>query len=151
MKILTRLVLMIILLGVTAPMLFAAGEKEAETPTLSIICFAGYAEPDWVEPFEQENGCEVKVTYAGTIEEHFTKVKAAPDEYNIVSIDSGRVQMYYDAGLIQAIDTSKLKQAVLEHPLVYSHRRADGAAVQLPQWDLINPVLADLFGSQVVR
>lgn len=49
------------------------------------------------------------------------------------------------------LDTSKLKQVVLEHPLVFSHRRADGAAVQLPQWDLITPVLVDLFGPQVVQ
>ena len=88
--------------------LFTGGKKEVEKPTLSIICFMGYAEPAWVEPFEEKYDCEVNVTYAGTVEEHFTKTKAAPDEYNIVSNDSGRVKMYYDAGLIQAIDTSKL-------------------------------------------
>jgi len=80
----------------------------ADKPSLSIICFQGYAEPKWVKPFEEKYDCEVKVTYAGTVEEHFTKTKAAPDEYNIVSNDSGRVKMYYDAGLIQPIDTSKL-------------------------------------------
>jgi LCP family protein required for cell wall assembly len=46
------------------------------------------------------------------------------------------------------MDRSNLKQVVLEHPLVVSHRRADGAAVQLPVWDLINPVLDDLFGQR---
>ena len=83
-------------------------QESAKKQTLSIICFQGYAEEQWVEPFEKENNCEVKVTYAGTVEEHFTKVKADPSEYNIVSIDSGRVKMYYDAGLIQPIDASKL-------------------------------------------
>jgi LCP family protein required for cell wall assembly len=73
-----------------------------------------------------------------------------------VAMDSIRTDFEMDELLALAfsaarIDTSKLKQAVLEHPLVYSHRRADGAAVQLPQWDLINPVLVDLFGSQVVQ
>ena len=48
-------------------------------------------------------------------------------------------------------DMSTLKQVVLEHPLVYSHRRSDGAAVQLPRWELINPVLLDLFGPRVSR
>jgi putative spermidine/putrescine transport system substrate-binding protein len=86
----------------------ASGRKAAEKPTLSIVCFQGYAEPAWVEPFEEKYDCEVEVTYIGTVEECFTKTKAAPDEYNIVSNDSGRVKMYYDAGLIQAIDTSKL-------------------------------------------
>lgn len=77
--------------------------------TLSILCFKGYAEDDWVKPFEEKYNCKVEVTYAGTVEEHFTKTKAAPDQYNIISNDSGRVQMYYDAGLIQAIDVSKLE------------------------------------------
>jgi len=49
------------------------------------------------------------------------------------------------------IDTSNLKQAVLEPPLVVGHRRADGAAVQLPNWDLIRPVIAELFGPRSSR
>jgi len=102
----TLVVFSIILLA--SLFLLTGGKKEVKKPTLSIICFMGYAEPAWVEPFEEKYNCEVKVTYAGTVEEHFTKTKAAPDEYNIVSNDSGRVKMYYDAGLIQAIDISKL-------------------------------------------
>ena len=57
-----------------------------EKATLSIINFDGYSEEEWVKPFEEKYNCEVKITTAGTVEEHFTKVKAAPDEYNIVSI-----------------------------------------------------------------
>jgi anionic cell wall polymer biosynthesis LytR-Cps2A-Psr (LCP) family protein len=73
-----------------------------------------------------------------------------------VAIDSIRTDLKTHELLALALsaarlDTSKLKQVVLEHPLVFSHRRADGAAVQLPQWDLINPVIVDLFGSQVVQ
>lgn len=45
------------------------------------------------------------------------------------------------------IDTSNLRQVVLEYPLVVGYRREDGAAVQLPNWDLINPVIEELFGS----
>jgi spermidine/putrescine-binding protein len=81
---------------------------EPKKPELSIICFQGYAEDDWVLPFEEENNCDVNVTYIGTVEECFAKTKNAPDQYNIVSIDSGRVKPYYDAGLIQAIDVDKL-------------------------------------------
>ena len=101
----TFVVFMIILI---CGLVFLAAKGERGKPTLSILCFQGYAEPAWVEPFEEKYNCEVNVTYAGTVEEHFTKTKAATDEYNIVSNDSGRVLMYYDAGLIQAIDTSKL-------------------------------------------
>ena len=82
---------------------------EKEGGTLSILCFQGYAEDDWVKPFEEKYNCEVKITYIGTVEEAFTKTQVAPGQYNIVSNDSGRIQMYYDAGLIQAIDVSKLE------------------------------------------
>jgi LCP family protein required for cell wall assembly len=63
-----------------------------------------------------------------------------------VKTDMGLEDLLALAVLAARIDSSHLKQVVLEHPLVVSHRRADGAAVQLPKWELINPVLADLFG-----
>ena len=49
------------------------------------------------------------------------------------------------------IDTTNLRQVVLEPPLVAGHRRADGAAVQLPNWDRINPVIEELFGPRASR
>lgn len=48
--------------------------------------------------------------------------------------------------LVARIEPSNIKQAVLEPPLVAGQRRADGAAVQVPRWDLVNPLLEDLFG-----
>jgi len=43
-------------------------------------------------------------------------------------------------------DPANVQQVVLEHPLVTDYERADGASVQLPNWDLINPVIEELFG-----
>jgi LCP family protein required for cell wall assembly len=73
-----------------------------------------------------------------------------------VAVDSIRTDLKMEEMLALAIlaariDVSNLKQVVLEHPLVFSHQRADGAAVQLPQWDLINPVLVELFGPRSSR
>ena len=48
------------------------------------------------------------------------------------------------------IDLSNIKQLVLKPPLVYGHKRADGAAIQLPVWDKINPAIADLFSTPLV-
>ena len=45
------------------------------------------------------------------------------------------------------LDPSRLERVVLEPPLVYGYVRADGAAVELPNWELINPVVAEHFGS----
>lgn len=80
----------------------------ADKPVLSIMCFQGYAEDSWVKPFEEKYNCTVKIAYAGAVDEMFSKVKSAPTEYNIVSIDPGRIAMYKSAGLLQTTDTSKL-------------------------------------------
>jgi len=86
----------------------ALAVSAADKPVLSIMCFQGYAEDSWVKPFEQKYNCTVKIAYAGTVDEMFSKVKAAPGEYNIVSIDPGTVKLYKDAGLLQVVDNGKL-------------------------------------------
>jgi hypothetical protein len=43
------------------------------------------------------------------------------------------------------VDPAQLERLVLEKPYVVGYRRADGAAVQLPDWDLIRPAVAALF------
>jgi spermidine/putrescine-binding protein len=127
--------LLLVIFFALAATVWAGGGKEAAKPTLSIICFQGYAEESWVKPFEEKYNAQVKITYAGTVEEHFTKVKAAPSEYNIVSIDSGRVLLYKDAGLIKPIDTSKLSnyskigEYFREHPY---GKMPDGSKLHVP-------------------
>jgi LCP family protein required for cell wall assembly len=68
-----------------------------------------------------------------------------------VRTDLSRTELLAVALLAVQIEPSEVKRVVLEHPLVVSHRRADGAAVQLPNWALINPVLVPLFGPRVSR
>ena len=43
------------------------------------------------------------------------------------------------------VDPAHLERLVLEDPYVYGYRRADGAAIQLPNWELIRPAVAALF------
>jgi LCP family protein required for cell wall assembly len=54
------------------------------------------------------------------------------------------------ARLAPQIDMANIKQQVIQKPLVYGYRTEKGAAVQLPRWDLINPVIADLFSTPLV-
>jgi LCP family protein required for cell wall assembly len=63
-----------------------------------------------------------------------------------VKTDLGPRDLVTLAGLALTIDPASLEQIVIEPPLVVGHRRADGAAVQLPNWDLIDPVLDGMFG-----
>lgn len=82
----------------------------ADGGTLSILCFAdAYAVDDWVFEFEKMYNCKVNRTYAGSVEEHYSKTKAAPDQYNIVSVMTSRIKLYYDDGLIQAIPVDQLE------------------------------------------
>ena len=67
-----------------------------------------------------------------------------------VKTDMNMEDMVELARLSTQMDTANMKQVVLEKPLVYGFRREDGAAVQLPKWDLINPVIADLFAAPVL-
>ncbi len=68
-----------------------------------------------------------------------------------VKTDVGAGELLSLAFVVARIDTSRLQQVVLEPPLVVGHRRADGAAVQLPVWHLINPEIDRLFGPQSAR
>jgi len=43
-----------------------------------------------------------------------------------------------------------IKSVIIQKPLVYGYRTEKGGAVQLPKWDLINPVVDDLFKMPVV-
>jgi LCP family protein required for cell wall assembly len=63
-----------------------------------------------------------------------------------VKTDLGLGGLVRFALLAVRIDPAHVQQVVLDHPLVISHRRADGAAVLLPNWDLINPVIEEMFG-----
>jgi spermidine/putrescine-binding protein len=107
----------------------------AEKPTMSLMAFAGYAEESWVKPFEEKYNCTVKINYAGTVDEMFAKVKAAPNEYNIVSIDPGRIPMYNGAGLLQPVDAKKLANYTKmgaffrEHPY---NKLLGGATLHIP-------------------
>jgi hypothetical protein len=68
-----------------------------------------------------------------------------------IKTDMGLDEMLQLAALAPQIDTSTIRQAVLEKPYVYGYKRpSDGAAVQLPKWDLIHPLIQELFSTQVV-
>jgi LCP family protein required for cell wall assembly len=70
---------------------------------------------------------------------------------SMVKTDMTLDEMLAMARLAPQIDMANLKQVVIQKPLVYGYKRPDtGAAVQLPKWDLINPVIADLFSTPLV-
>jgi LCP family protein required for cell wall assembly len=69
---------------------------------------------------------------------------------DMVKTDMTANEMIELALLAPDVNMANVKQVVIQKPMVYGYRREDGAAVQLPKWDLINPVIADLFTAPVV-
>jgi putative spermidine/putrescine transport system substrate-binding protein len=53
---------------------------------LNLIAWEGYAEPQWVKPFEQQTGCQVHAKYAGSSDEMVTLMRGGGGgQYDMVS------------------------------------------------------------------
>jgi len=108
-KLLTsRKIISVLVLLVFVTLAFSGCGGGGAEKSLNVLCFQGYAEDTWVKPFEQKYNVKVNVTYAGTVEEMFTKAKAGGAQYDIVSIDCGSVQRYYDNKMLQSIDINQI-------------------------------------------
>lgn len=110
MKISLKIISVVLALTVSSMFLSACNNKPTSSgeKEINILCFQGYTETAWVTPFETEFDVKVNITYAGTVEEMFTKSKAGGTQYDVVSIDCGSIQRYYDSDLIQPIDKAKI-------------------------------------------
>ena len=74
-----------------------------------LFSFEGYAEPEWVEPFEAETGCKVRAAYTGSVDEMFAKMAGSDGaDFDLISIDTSIVKRYLDKGLIIPFDMSKI-------------------------------------------
>ena len=137
-KIIAMAVLLVLMVS-----LFAGCGSSAEKE-LNVLCFQGYAEQTWVKQFEQKYNVKVNVTYAGTVEEMFTKAKAGGGaQYDVVSIDCGSVKRYYDAKLIQPIDLSKIPnyEKLSKFFKDADYKVIDGKIYQIPlDWGANNAV-----------
>jgi hypothetical protein len=68
---------------------------------------------------------------------------------SMVKTDMSFDEMKDLALLAPQIDLGNINTVVIQKPMVYGYRRDDGAAVQLPKWDLIRPVVDEIFRSSV--
>lgn len=76
---------------------------------LRIFTFEGYTDQEWVAPFEASTGCEVNVTYTGSVDEMFAKMVGSDGaDYDLISIDTSLFPQYIEKGLLQAFDLSQI-------------------------------------------
>jgi spermidine/putrescine-binding protein len=94
-------------LALGAPALVRAQSKE-----LRVLTWEGYAEPDWVDPFQTATGAKVNVVYTGSVDEMFAKMQGSKGaDFDVVAFDTSSFARYIDGGLIQPIDMTKVPNA----------------------------------------
>jgi putative spermidine/putrescine transport system substrate-binding protein len=60
----------------------AVGKGEGQ---LNLVAWEGYAQPQWVKPFEQATGCQVNTKYAGSSSEMVQLMSGSGNQYDLVS------------------------------------------------------------------
>src|SRR6266536_2304883 len=64
----------------------ATAGSAAQVPTANLIAWEGYLQPQWVKPFQNQTGCQVHATYAGTSDQMVTLMKnGGGGQYDMVS------------------------------------------------------------------
>jgi putative spermidine/putrescine transport system substrate-binding protein len=76
------------------------GKGEGE---VSLISWAGYVEPEWVKPFEEESGCKVNNKIGNTSDEMVQLMKTG--QYDGVSASGNASARLWAAGLVSPVNT----------------------------------------------
>src|SRR5688500_3079469 len=75
---------------------------------LNILSWEGYHQEPWLADYKEQTGVTVNVTNVGSPAEMFSKVKASPDQFDIIYNTSGWFDQYVQSDLIVPIDESKV-------------------------------------------
>jgi putative spermidine/putrescine transport system substrate-binding protein len=82
---------------------------QAQERELRIFTFEGYTDDEWVQEFEEAHDAKVNVTYTGSVDEMFAKMKGSEGaDYDLISIDTSLFGRYIEQGLIIPYDMSKI-------------------------------------------
>ena len=100
----------------------------AQADELRILTWEGYAEPEWVAPFEEATGAATSVVYVGSVDEMFAKMTASEGaDFDIVAFDTSSFARYIDGNLIQPLDMAKLPNV----------------ANVIPEFQSVEPIMRD--------
>lgn len=91
---------------------FIARPAFAASRNLRILCWEGYAEPEWLDPFKEEFDASVSISYAGSVDEMFAKMQGSQGaDFDLISVDTSGFDRYIGAGLIAPLDLAKIPNA----------------------------------------
>jgi putative spermidine/putrescine transport system substrate-binding protein len=83
------------------PSTIGAGEGQ-----LTLVAWEGYAQPEWVKPFEQQTGCVVHAKYAGSSDEMVTLMRQGGGQYDMVSASGDASLRLIRGGEVQQMNTA---------------------------------------------
>jgi putative spermidine/putrescine transport system substrate-binding protein len=84
------------------PTKIGAGEGQ-----LNVIGWEGYAQPEWVKPFEKQTGCVVHTKYAGSSDEMVTLMRqGGGSQYDMVSASGDATLRLIRGGNVQAVNVN---------------------------------------------
>jgi spermidine/putrescine-binding protein len=122
------------------------GACKQKQETLSLLVWEGYADPSFLQPFEQFHHCKVAAAYMGSSDELVAKLRGgSASNYDVISPSSDVATSIVRAGLAAPLDLSKiptytqLSARLRDSPLV----KADGKTYGVPFVWGPNPLLYD--------
>lgn len=80
-----------------------------QQPTLSLLVWEGYADPSFVQGFEESCHCKVTASYMGSSDELVAKLRGgAASNYDVISPSSDVASMLARSGLVAPLDLSRV-------------------------------------------
>ncbi|MFI5037729.1 MAG: extracellular solute-binding protein, partial [Solirubrobacterales bacterium] len=83
------------------PSTIGAGEGQ-----LTLVAWEGYAQPEWVKPFEAQTGCTVHAKYAGSSDEMVTLMRQGGGQYDMVSASGDASLRLIRGGEVQQMNVA---------------------------------------------
>ncbi len=85
-----------------------ASALEPDKGSVTILTWEGYHDQELLDQYAQESGVEVTQITAGSVDEMFAKAQSSQGQIDLVYFDLGNVDRYLKAGMLQALDPSKV-------------------------------------------
>ena len=85
---------------------------------LNLIAWEGYAQPQWVKPFEKTTGCVVNVKYAGSSSEMVSLMNGGGGSYDLVSASGDADLRLIYGGDVKPVNMSLIPSWKQFHPFL---------------------------------
>jgi putative spermidine/putrescine transport system substrate-binding protein len=96
---------------------------------LNLVAWEGYAQPEWVKPFEAQTGCQVRTKYAGSSDEMVTLMRqGGGSQYDMVSASGDASLRLIRGGNVQPMNVDLVPEWKNFIPQLQSppHNTVDG-------------------------